>query len=1174
MTVIKGQKFCHTLEIAQPVVSSSRFSSLLLGTALSAIVGMGYGRGAYGQTVISTDQTATQSFSSPGNVSVADDISIIASSGSAVDFTIRSNGSNGDIGITTGAGVVLEGADEGIHSYHDKDGNISITTGTNSFVTGGRRGIYAYQGSGGYGDISINVGSESEVTGTNGDGVEAKIYLSGNLVIKTESDSKVRGGDNGINAFHESNGGETGDLTVSTGSGSLVEGANFGIKAENLKDTGDISVTTGANSSVVGGLDGGIYARRAYGSSSDLTITTGVNSNISVGASPKITNGILALQEAIGALTIDLSAGTTISNDSSNTRSGAIYASHSSIGDISVTSDSLVSLIGGYGINVRSVGRGDVSVNLSGTITSVDTGINATTASAGNPSSGITRYGGSVVVNFDGSITAEYAGVGAFARNGSIDIDVAGEIIASGGSSGFGYGILVRGSQFSNAANSQIAITTASSSVVAASRRGLNVFNYHDDTTITIGASSTISGGVDGIFVSHGLSSYRAVTGDIAITTGANSSVSGVANGILASHFGTGDIDINVGGAVIGDLNGITANQFGDGALAITTGEGSLVNTISAGSFGTIFASHSGADSIEINVNGSVSGGPNGIYAGHAGTGDVEITVGSNGEVIGSQKAFLVYGSGTGTVILRNFGTVTGAVEVASSNSNRFTNTGRWNAAGLTSNFNATGNSHVVNEGLIVAATGIANEITTLDNLDIFRNDAGGIIRLADGVAGDEFRIANTSSGTVNFIANGGVIELDVNLSGLNSSADKLVIAGDVLLGASWPTALRLSTAAASTGQAADEILVVDVTGSSDADSFVLANSELGAFVYNLSLGDCSAASGQSWYLCSTGQVGSTAALFDALPSVLLGTFGKQDSLAVRTQQRLSTSTAVASSEAQSDYAVGPWLRVFGDYAEVTPKGSTSGASWTARNGGLQFGIDEVVSQLESGILIAGAYLSYGTVGANIRNNAGTGRIDAEGYGIGSTLTWYGDTGFYADLAASLDRISTDAHTSGSGTVLNGQTNRVYTVSGEIGHRFSLENGIALVPQAQLTWSSVTNRDFSDALGNSVSLGRGETVIGRVGLAMEHSIADTGSGDVQLYGFGNLLHDFSGNSSVTYAGTNLTQTGTNTWGEIGAGVSLMSNEGLNIYAQGAYRYAFSGVSGHGLSGSVGLQMRW
>lgn len=525
-------------------------------------------------------------------------------------------------------------------------------------------------------------------------------------------------------------------------------------------------------------------------------------------------------------------------------------------------------------------------------------GINARHTGEGNIE--ITTEAGS-------KVSGQQYGVRAFQEgDGGLTINIGGDVFQpvpgrSSDSRMYRSAVRARITEASN--DSQLSITTSAESTVTGEEYGVSA-RHEGSGSIEI----EVNGVIDADFRGIAAITVPGGSGNLAITTGASSNISGGVIGIQADHDATGDLAIDIGGTVTStgttpngfEKSGIysrsfdsgnqnivirdTANVFGPdhGVFARVRDQAADINmqimgSISSDKTGVRAQIDEGGDiNIETSASSTISGGQRGIYAKHAGEGSLEITVG--GSVVGGSGAAMdtqsddasttqlieITTSGNvtagssglaiqadadngGSVELNNYGTITGRLNL--SNSNVFTNSGTWNTAGLTSDFNASGNSLIVNQGLIVAATSVADEITTLSNLDRLRNSLGGAIRLADGRASDRFVIEG------NFEANGGVIELDVALGGDNSAADVLEITGDVTL-SDAPTGLVISPIAGSQGaQTEGGILVVDVGGESDAGAFVLANAaalEVGAFVYNLSLGTCDGGDNSNWYLCST----------------------------------------------------------------------------------------------------------------------------------------------------------------------------------------------------------------------------------------------------------------------------------------------------------------------------------
>jgi outer membrane autotransporter protein len=231
----------------------------------------------------------------------------------------------------------------------------------------------------------------------------------------------------------------------------------------------------------------------------------------------------------------------------------------------------------------------------------------------------------------------------------------------------------------------------------------------------------------------------------------------------------------------------------------------------------------------------------------------------------------------------------------------------------------------------------------------------------------------------------------------------------------------------------------------------------------------------------------------------------------------------------------------------------------------------------DAGQWVLGVTGQYGQVSSTVTSALGFGTIDAEGFGVGATATWYGNTGTYVDLQGQMNWIDIDIASSAAGALATDQSTTAYALSAEVGHQFALNETSALVPQAQLTWGRIDGGAFTDNAANAVDLGNNDQTIGRIGLAYEYTPNTAAAGNpTKAYVIGNILHDFSGDSSVQVGSASLsTGAAQTTWGEIGVGGSYAVDTTKTLYGEAAYRTAFGGSSdNNGLSATLGLQIQW
>lgn len=1148
-----------------------RTGALMMGTALGAIVGLGYGRGVYAQTTLSGTNTTTQTLTGPGEFVTVEGFSVDTSGGSGNGITISTTG-DGDTTFTDGFASSITGNSSGISAYNNGSGTLSISTtgpvtgnfgngvyaGTNrgsieissdgdvSASGGPNSGIYAYVKSSEGGSLSIS--GSGDISG-NFDAIGAFNYGAGHTDINV-SGSLISTGHGGLWAINKGT-----YLSISTG---YVSAAGMGILAQN-QGSGALEITTNGDVFGVGsgsGRDnyGNVYAGiNAQNSGTDLIITA---NNVTGG-----TYGIYADNDGSGALSIT-STGTV-----TGTAEDGIYASNSTAGtDLTIVVNAVTG--GADGIDARQYGTGDLSVTANGSVTAEDgAAIRAFHEGSGDLS--VTSFGALTAretdanPNYTNGIFVEHLGTGALTvtSNGTID--------ATEGDDGIDTEHVGTGDQVITV-NAEI---TADDQAVNADHDGSG------DLRITVNADLIADD--EGIDVQR-LPESSGASGDTVLVVSGDIT-SRTDNGFEIDHGEgyeiDGLVDINVTGAIVAGEDGIDIDSRASGTTSV------VVNDVTGGEDG-ISVDNDGSGALSITANGTVTGeSGDGIDAYNASSEDLTIIINRGGSVSTSgtddNDWAIEANAPNGAIIVNNFGTVTGRVNL--SNSNTFTNSGTWDLANTTSNFNATGNSLVVNQGLIIAASDSATEEWPwLNNLDTFRNEAGGTIRLTDGATGDVFRIGNSQPqppATADFVANGGTVELDVVLGGDGSATDRLDISGDVILD-SGPTALAFTPVGGGTGGTTDTgIEVVTVGGSSEAGAFVLAAPvEVGALAYDLSLGDCTDQADQNWYLCNSGTVSSTGAVFEAMPGVILNTFGRTETLQQRLGARITGMPTTVSSRGTGDalvnQSVGPWVRTWGDFTDITPDQSSAGVSWQSDSWGFEAGIGTMLGEPAGGDLIAGVTLRYGSTFAQLDSVNGTGSIEANGFGIGASLTWFGTNGFYVDANGAVDFVSIDAKSQGGGTLLDGHDDEVYSASIEIGQRIALAGGTTIVPQAQLSWGRMGSGQLTDELGNLVSLGDRETLTSRIGMTVEWDLAETELGAGQIYGFGNVLHDLSGSRTVTVAGTDVTQSGAGDWVELGGGFSLQPTETTNLFGQISYREAFDGVSGDAVAVSAGLRMQW
>ena len=228
------------------------------------------------------------------------------------------------------------------------------------------------------------------------------------------------------------------------------------------------------------------------------------------------------------------------------------------------------------------------------------------------------------------------------------------------------------------------------------------------------------------------------------------------------------------------------------------------------------------------------------------------------------------------------------------------------------------------------------------------------------------------------------------------------------------------------------------------------------------------------------------------------------------------------------------------------------------------------------------APLPYGedvAVGVSLHHRQGTadvvrgGKLEVSGAGVGVSGTWRGGKA-YLDVQGSTTWYETGMRSATRGKLKEGVSGFGYALGVEAGRR--LGSGpvgdlgeVTVTPRMGLERSGVTLQDFRDAVDAQVSLGRAESLRGRVGMLAEVRRKRSrwfGSVDVER----EFLED---EQRVRVSGTELATASEKRWLRLSAGGVQEWGDGR--YAlRGILGYAMSGRDNHELGGGLNLQMRF
>jgi fibronectin-binding autotransporter adhesin len=409
------------------------------------------------------------------------------------------------------------------------------------------------------------------------------------------------------------------------------------------------------------------------------------------------------------------------------------------------------------------------------------------------------------------------------------------------------------------------------------------------------------------------------------------------------------------------------------------------------------------------------------------------------------------------------------------------------------------------------------------------------------------------------YTSNGGGLEMEATLGDDNSPTDLLVITGNALLGSGATTVsvLNLGGLGAPT---TNGIKIVDVEGpQSDAGVFVLGAPAIGgAYRYELFQNDVDTGLDGDWYLRNSGELAPTAPTLENYPVALLGMI-----------ELPTLRQRVGQGEAAEQGLV---TRIEGSEGHYEAGSSTAEAAYDSSMFLAQIGLAGRLLDTSDGSLTAGITAQYSRHYADVFSAYGDGSNSTEAFGLGASLTWRGSDGTYVDLQGQLAGFSSDLNAAGY-SLVQGNGGAGFALGVEVGHAFALDDTWGLTPQAQLNYASVDFDAFTDRFGSEVSLRKGASLEGRLGLSIDYANAwqdgDGRQAKTALYGITNLTYEFLDEATVAVSGTELDFVGQKLAGELGLGGTLEWNDGA--YALHGELLGSSTFQGsHAVKGTVGL----
>ena len=372
-------------------------------------------------------------------------------------------------------------------------------------------------------------------------------------------------------------------------------------------------------------------------------------------------------------------------------------------------------------------------------------------------------------------------------------------------------------------------------------------------------------------------------------------------------------------------------------------------------------------------------------------------------------------------------------------------------------------------------------QTTSLTNLDL----NNGVVNLAnDNYQGIIIRGNLTGSGTFN---------LNTNIA--ENKSDKIVVQGT----AEGNHKIGVTNQGANVANG--KVTLVETNGGNAAFSLTNPNNrvDLGAYQYFLTK------EGNNWVLAhSKNAVTSNAPV---LPNTPLLSDLANAQVSLRQAQLLLVEDDLSGihqrlGEVKNGEKGNVWVRNVNSRQKLaalsTGESETSGFKQNVHS--LQVGADAAVTDS----LRVGGFVGRSQANVDFNGHYGDGKV--RNNSVGLYAAYLADNGIYVDNIVKYSRLHANSnHT-------EKRHYNAYTISSELGKRFSLANDWTITPQAQLAWTHISSQENEDSLSS---------VYSRIGLRVAKGFALSNGWNLQPYAEVNAITSKNRSSKIHYTNSAL-----------------------------------------------------
>jgi pertactin len=297
------------------------------------------------------------------------------------------------------------------------------------------------------------------------------------------------------------------------------------------------------------------------------------------------------------------------------------------------------------------------------------------------------------------------------------------------------------------------------------------------------------------------------------------------------------------------------------------------------------------------------------------------------------------------------------------------------------------------------------------------------------------------------------------------------------------------------------KVTLVETNGGNAAFSLTNPNNrvDLGAYQYFLTK------EGNNWVLAhSKNAVTSNAPVLPSTP--LLSSLANAQ-VSLRQAQLLVVEDDLSGihqrlGEVKNGEKGNVWVRNVNSHQKLgalsTGKSETSGFKQNVHS--LQVGADTAVTDN----LRVGGFVGRSQANVDFNGDYGDGKVRSNSLGL--YAAYLADNGIYVDNIVKYSRLHANSD------LTEKRHYNAYTISSELGKRFSLVNDWTITPQAQLAWTHISSQENEDSLSS---------VYSRIGLRVAKGFALSNGWNLQPYAEVNAITSKNRSSKIHYTNSAL-----------------------------------------------------